>query len=165
MFIFHSSNFKFLFIFFSISAIASCSKDNVENNNPKALINIACKYSLDYSNSDSNLEDTLYIEYYSPTTKENLRDTVINDDYWESPSLTFNSDDSIYFKVVAKTVSYNPMISTTINEKLVPIDDKNIALTYIDYKSKSDNSVLISDGKTIITDTKTLSGIVQFSKK
>lgn len=153
--------FKSLILLIFSCVIVSCSKDNMKD----APQNISCNYSVEYNNSDSSNQDTLFIEYYSPQIKENLRDTLYNENSWKSSNFNFNSKDSIYLKVVAITSSYNPMVSTTVDLKFALIDDKNITLSYIDHKSISDNSVLIFNGKTIITDTKTLSGIVQFSKK
>jgi hypothetical protein len=57
------------------------------------------------------------------------------------------------------------MISTTFNQKFVPNDDKNKAIFNIEYKTNSSKNVIISGKRTILTDIKTLFGVVQFARK
>jgi hypothetical protein len=160
-----SKNYTYLILFFFMTILSSFSKDNIEDNDSNKLNEIPCKYTVEYSNSDSNFHTTLYIEYYSPIKKENLRDTVNGKGYWESPNISFNSNDSIYFKVVSKTPSFNHVVSTSTHQKFEPVDEKTIALSHIDYKTNSSKNVLISGKRTILTEIKTLAGRVKFSEK
>jgi hypothetical protein len=160
-----SNNFTFTTLLILSTFLSSFINDNTENNDSENLNDIPCKYTLEYSNSDSNFNSIIYIEYYSPIEKKNLKDTINGKGYWESPSMAFNFKDSVYFKIIAKTSSFNHMISTTFNQKLVPIDDKIKVLFNIDYKTNSNKYVIISGKRTILTDIKTLTGVVQFPKK
>lgn len=160
-----SNNFTFITLLILSTFLSSFINDNTENNDSENLNDIPCKYTLEYSNSDSNFNSIIYIEYYSPIEKKNLKDTIKDKGYWESPTIAFNFKDSVYFKINAKTSSFNHMISTTFNQKFVPNDDKNKAIFNIEYKTNSSKNVIISGKRTILTDIKTLFGVVQFARK
>ncbi len=155
---------KSFVLFLSIASFISCNKDS-ENNNSNHLKDIACKYSLEYSNSDSTIFNTLYVEYYDPQKSKNVFDTIISDDEWVSPTLIFNSEDALYFKAIVKTTSYNTRMTTKMKQKFAPNDEQKIEISFNNYNNKTDSDILILDREIIITDTHTLSGTLNFSKK
>lgn len=155
-------NHTFILLLVFTTFLYSFTKDNSDL---KKLNEIPCKYSVEYSNSDSNTHATLYIEYYSPTINGTVKDTINNKSYWESPSIAYNSNDSIYLKIITKTPSFNHVIQTTVVPKFVLVDEKNTTLSYFEYKSNSSRNVIISGKRTILTDIKILTGRVKFSEK
>ncbi|HUH73763.1 MAG TPA: hypothetical protein VLZ75_05090 [Chitinophagales bacterium] len=161
----HAPKIQYLVFMLSVLFAISCSKDSNETENSKKIKDIACKYSLNYSNSDSTIFDSLYIEYYHPQKGKNIFDTIISDDEWESPSLIFNSDDKFFLNAIVKSSSNNFTFSTRVSQKITPIDEQDISSSNNNFKSDDNTEINIIDRKTIIIDTKSISGNIQFSKK